>query len=41
VGTLFVLALGIVIGWNLPQPVWAREAQDKLLGMLRNLINKR
>ena len=27
---LFWVAVGIVIGWNLPQPRWAKELQDKL-----------
>lgn len=39
-GTLFVLAVGIVIGWNLPQPAWARDAQAKLIAMLRNIMKK-
>jgi hypothetical protein len=40
VGTLLILAVGIVIGWNLPQPSWAKEAQDKLIAAIRNLMNK-
>jgi hypothetical protein len=40
VGTLLVLAVGIVIGWNLPQPEWARDAQAKLMATLRNLLKK-
>jgi hypothetical protein len=40
VGTLLILAVGIVIGWNLPQPSWAKEAQDKLVAAIKNLINK-
>ena len=33
--TLLILAVGIVIGWNLPQPAWARALQDRLVGMIR------
>jgi hypothetical protein len=33
--TLLILVIGIFIGWNLPQPGWARAIQDKLLGMIR------
>lgn len=33
---LLLVAIGIVIGWNLPQPDWAREAQEKVLGFFRN-----
>ena len=35
--TLFWIVVGIVIGWNLPQPSWAREAQDKAVAFIRNL----
>jgi hypothetical protein len=33
--TLLILVIGIFIGWNLPQPAWARNIQDRLLGMIR------
>jgi hypothetical protein len=29
---LFGVAVGIVIGWNVPQPPWAKEIQDKVMG---------
>jgi hypothetical protein len=32
--TLLVLVIGIFIGWNLPQPAWARAIQDKLVGLI-------
>ena len=35
--TLFWLAVGAFIGWNLPQPFWARMLQTKLL----DFINKK
>jgi len=28
---LLCLIAGIIIGWNVPQPPWAKNAQDKLL----------
>jgi hypothetical protein len=33
--TLLILGIGILIGWNLPQPAWARGIQDRLVGMIR------
>jgi len=27
---LFWIAVGIFVGWNLPQPFWAVEAQAKI-----------
>jgi hypothetical protein len=38
--TLLILIIGIFIGWNLPQPVWAKDIQDKLLGMIRGITGK-
>jgi len=32
--TLFWLAVGAFIGWNLPQPFWARMLQTKLLDFI-------
>ncbi len=32
--TLLILVLGIFIGWNLPQPAWARAIQDRLVGII-------
>jgi hypothetical protein len=36
VETLLLLAVGILIGWNIPQPDWAREAQEKVMALFRN-----
>ena len=33
--TLFWIAVGIVIGWNVPQPRWAKDLQAKIMGALR------
>lgn len=35
---LFWIAIGLIIGWNLPQPGWAKFLQDKLLGFFRKLV---
>jgi hypothetical protein len=37
---LLFIAVGIVIGWNLPQPPWARQWQNKLVGYVRSITNK-
>lgn len=38
--TLFCIGIGILIGWNLPQPIWARELQDRVVDFLRNLARR-
>ena len=35
--TLLVLVIGIFIGWNLPQPDWAKTLQAKLLDVIRGM----
>lgn len=37
---LFFIAVGIVIGWNLPQPTWAKELQDKAVNAVRGIAGK-
>lgn len=37
---LFWIAVGIVIGWNLPQPAWAHELQEKAMRTIREMTNK-
>jgi len=34
--TLLVLLIGMFIGWNLPQPDWARALQDKVVKLLNS-----
>ena len=34
--TVLVLVIGIFIGWNLPQPPWAKDLQDRVVGLLRS-----
>lgn len=32
---LFWLVIGAFIGWNLPQPAWARNLQSRILDLAR------
>lgn len=32
---LFWIAVGAAIGWNFPQPQWAKTAQEKLMGLFK------
>ena len=34
---LFWLAVGIVIGWNWPQPDWAKQIQQRVLSAIRTI----
>ena len=34
---LFWVAVGIVIGWNLPQPGWAKSLQENLVAALKGV----
>jgi hypothetical protein len=34
------ITVGILIGWNLPQPVWAQNAQDSLVDFVTKVIRK-
>ena len=38
--TLFWIAVGMFIGWNLPQPTWARALQEKVVAAVKTLGNK-
>jgi hypothetical protein len=33
--SLFLITIGILIGWNLPQPIWAKVLQDKAVTALK------
>jgi hypothetical protein len=33
--TLIILLIGVFIGWNIPQPQWAKEIQQKVVGAFR------
>jgi len=36
--TLIILVIGIFIGWNLPQPQWAKTLQDRAVRASRTLM---
>jgi hypothetical protein len=38
--TLITLLIGMFIGWNLPQPDWARALQDKVVQFLKSSIRQ-
>jgi len=38
--TLITLLIGMFIGWNLPQPGWARAIQDKVVQLLNSTTRK-
>lgn len=33
--TLLWIAVGAFIGWNFPQPFWAKIVQEKLVNLIR------
>jgi len=35
--TLIVLVIGIFVGWNLPQPPWAKAIQAHIANLVRSL----
>jgi hypothetical protein len=37
---LFWICVGILIGWNLPQPDWAKTLQNKAVSAIKELGNK-
>jgi type III secretory pathway component EscT len=36
--TLFWVCVGIIIGWNLPQPPWARRMQRKIVDTFSGIV---
>ena len=36
---IFYIVIGMFIGWNLPQPLYAKFIQYKVLTFVRNLVN--
>lgn len=37
---LTILIIGIFIGWNLPQPPWARELQERIVNFVKAMLRK-
>lgn len=38
--SIIFLLIGAFIGWNLPQPIWAKNLQEKILKIYKDKINK-
>lgn len=38
--TILTLLIGMFIGWNLPQPDWAKAIQDKIVSLIQASIKK-
>lgn len=38
--TLLLIAIGAFIGWNFPQPTYAKWIQDWVVGMWNKFTNK-
>ena len=38
---ILMILLGMFIGWNFPQPAYAKFIQDKVLDFFRNLMSKK
>ena len=38
--TLFWITIGMFIGWNLPQPAWARQLQQQIVATVKSLGNR-
>lgn len=38
---ILLILIGIVIGWNLPQPAWARDLQDRVVAAIRDAAKRR
>ena len=37
-GTLFALLIGILIGWNFPQPEYAKQLQERIVKKIKELL---
>jgi hypothetical protein len=37
---LFWVTVGIFIGWNVPQPDWAKQAQHQLMQLISQITGK-
>jgi hypothetical protein len=39
--TIFLILVGAFVGWNLPQPSWAKNLQDKFMPMLSTYLKSK
>jgi hypothetical protein len=37
---LFWICVGILIGWNLPQPAWEKTLQEKIVAAIKDAWSK-
>ncbi len=37
---VFWVLVGMFVGWNLPQPPWAKELQDKVVNAVKAILGK-
>jgi hypothetical protein len=38
--TVLLVLIGAFIGWNLPQPIWAKWIQSKVTSILNKITSK-
>jgi hypothetical protein len=38
--SLFWVLVGVFIGWNTPQPAWAKRLQDRVMGLVQEVLGK-
>lgn len=39
--TLFIIIIGMFIGWNLPQPAYAKWIQEWIMSKIRSFASKK
>lgn len=37
VGSVVLVGVGVFIGWNVEQPVWAMKVQDKVVSLIKQV----
>jgi hypothetical protein len=37
ISAIIYITAGCALGWNLPQPAWAKNIQDRLMSKIRKL----
>lgn len=37
---VFWIVVGMFIGWNLPQPAWAREVQERVVAVFKTMTKQ-
>ena len=39
--TLLTLLVGLVVGWHVPQPSWAKKAEDQVVETAKKVVKKK